>query len=133
MSVIPFFHILERLNKQIEETRSTIDHAVPKPSNDDLERMKTLESEKSYVNTEIDSLNKLFETADSVKPVGYRAIYKVTVDKMDKFTISDTIAYSLSLNMELFDWDRNIEKAIDSLATGNHVLRGPFNPKSVLK
>jgi hypothetical protein len=74
MPVIPFFHILERLNKQIEETRSTIDHAVPNPSNDDLERMKTLESEKSYVDTEIDSLNKLLETADSVKPVGYRAI-----------------------------------------------------------
>jgi hypothetical protein len=35
--------------------------------------------------------------------------------------------------MELSDWDRNIEKAIDSLATGIHVLRGPFNLKSVLK
>ncbi len=129
----PFFHILERLNKQNEAVLNAVDHSVHKPTNDDAERLKTLEDEKKYVNTEIDSLNNLFANADSVKPVGYRAIYKVTVHKMDKFTISDTIAYSLSLKMELSDWDRNIEKDIDSLSVGSHVLRGPFNLTNAMK
>jgi hypothetical protein len=123
----PYFHILGRLNAQIDSIRKSTDHYVPGSSYKDSNQMKILEEEKRYVSSEIDSLNKLLISADSVKPVGYRAIYKVTVHKMDKFSVSDTIAYSLSLKLELSDWDRNIEKAIDSLAVGRHVLRGPFN------
>lgn len=129
----PFYHILERLNTQIEIEKKLTDQIKGESLNDVLEQLKTLAEEKKYVSYEIDSLNSLLISADSITPIGYRAIYKVTVSKIDKFKVTDTIAYSLSLNMELSDWDRNIEKAIDSLAAGNHVLRGPFNLKNPLQ
>lgn len=129
----PYFHILEHLNKQIDSMQKLVDNEKNKLSYDDLQQLNTFEDEKKYVNTQIDSLNNLLSSADSLTPIGYRAIYKVTVRKMNKFSVSDTIAYSLSLKMELSDWDRNIEKAIDSLAIGNHVLRGPFSLQNPVK
>jgi len=129
----PYLHILGRLSKETDSIKNLVAHQAPLPSKYDLDQLKILEDEKKYVNYEIDSLNKLLVSSDSITPIGYRAIYKVTIRKMNTFSVSDTIAYSLSLKMELADWDRNIEKAIDSLAIGNHSLRGPFNIKKPMK
>jgi hypothetical protein len=126
----PYLHTLERINKEIDNTKKLIDRETPKPLYEDLQQMQTLEDEKKYVDSQIDSLNNLFHSSDSLKPVGYRAIYKVSVHKENGFAISDTIAYALSLNMQLSDWDRNVGNAIDSFAVGSHVMRGPFNIKS---
>jgi hypothetical protein len=126
----PYLHTLERINKEIDNTKKLIDREMPKPLYEDLQQMKTLEDEKKYVDSQIDSINNLFHSSDSVKPVGFRAIYKVLVHKANEFAVSDTIAYALSLNMQLSDWDRNVGNAIDSLAVGHHVLRGPFNLKT---
>jgi hypothetical protein len=50
--------------------------------------------------------------------IGYRAFYKAAVSKKDKFVVSDTISYAISLKMKVSDWDINLEKIIDSLVIG---------------
>jgi hypothetical protein len=72
----PFFNIMDKINVQLER----------KP--DDFETIEYLNNEKAYVSKEIDSLNKLISVADSVTPIGYRAFYKATVRKKDKFVVS---------------------------------------------
>jgi hypothetical protein len=108
----PFFNIMDKINGQLGR----------KPT--DSETTEYLNNEKAYVRKEIDSLNRLITVADSVTPIGYRAFYKVTVSKKDKFVISDTIAYAISLKMKVSDWDRNLEKIIDSLAIGKRLHGG---------
>ena len=75
----PFFNIMDKITGQLER----------KPN--DLETIEYLKNEKAYVGKEIDSLNRLIAVADSVTPIGYRAFYKVTISKKDKFVVSDTL------------------------------------------
>ena len=105
----PFFNIMDKITGQLER----------KPN--DPETIEYLKNEKAYVGKEIDSLNRLIAVADSVTPIGYRAFYKVTISKKDKFVVSDTIAYAISLKMSVSDWDSNLEKIIDSLAIGKRL------------
>ena len=109
-----FLHILERINGQLD----SVNKGNQPLSTSELETKNYLQGEKAYVGKEIDSFNLLIAHADSTAPVGYRALYKVTVTKKGEFTISDTVPYSITLNMQVSDWDRNIEKNIDSLAVG---------------
>ena len=119
-----FLSIMNRINRQLELEFKVKDsfHAVP--SADGLERLEYLNGEKSYVGKQIDSFNLLIANADSTTPVGYRAFYKVTVSKKDKFTVSDTIHYAISPKMGIGDWDRNLDKDIDSLAVGKQFHLG---------
>jgi len=112
-----FLHIMERINGQLDsiQKRDSLQKVI---SANDLETVDYLQDEKKYVGKEIDSFSFLIANADSTAPVGFRALYKVTVSKKNQFTISDTIPYSITLNMQVSDWDRNIEKNIDSLAIG---------------
>jgi len=118
-----FLHIMENIEGEL--TRISIGrdsfHAVP--SANDLKTIEYLNEEKAFVGKEIDSLSALIANADSTDPIGYRAFYKVTISKKDKFIVSDTVPYAISLQMKVSDWDRNIEKIIDSLAIGK-----PFHP-----
>ena len=122
----PYLHILGRLVKEIDSLQSIGKSSMSKLSQNDLARLKTMEEEKICVTAEVDSINREYESADSIAPTGYRVINKVTVRKQDVFSVSDSIAYALSTRMVLSDWDRNIDRALDSLAIGKHVLRGPF-------
>jgi len=119
-----FLHIMDRINTQLEMESKEKDsfHAVP--SADVLERLEYLKGEKSYVGKQIDSFNLLIANADSTTPVGYRAFYKVTVSKKDKFIVNDTIHYSITSKMIIGDWDRNLDKDIDSLAAGKQFHSG---------
>lgn len=119
-----FLHLMERINGQLDRLFKNGDSFHRVPSAADLERIETLKGEKVYVEKEIDSFNILIAAADSVSPVGYRALYKVTVSKKDKFVVSDTIPYSITLQGKISDWDRNVEKTIDSLAIGKPGRRG---------
>ena len=121
-----FYNILEKINGQLEWISTKRDSFRKAPSASDLETLEYLNGEKVFVSKEIDSLNGLIAQADSVSPVGYRAFYKVTVSKKDKFVISDTVPYSISLKMKVSDWDRNLEKTIDSLAVGK-----PFHSREI--
>jgi len=118
----PFYNILGKINVQLERVSKDSNFKTPSPS--ERETMEYLNSEKVYVEKEIDSLNKLIAVADSVTPIGYRAFYKATVSKRDKFVVSDTIAYAISLKMKVSDWDRNLEKVLDSLAVGKRLHAG---------
>jgi len=113
-----FLHIAEKIDGQLERMSNHRDTVHSVPSAADLETLAYVKGEKVYVGKEIDSLTLLIANADSVSPVGYRAFYKVTVNKKDKFTISDTVPYAISLKMKVSDWDRNLEKIMDSLAIG---------------
>jgi hypothetical protein len=108
----PFFNIMDKINGQLAR----------KPN--DRETIEYLNNEKAYVSSEIDSLTRLIASADSVTPIGYRAFYKVTVSKKNKFVVSDTVAYAISLKMKISDWDRNLEKMIDSLVVGKRLHSG---------
>jgi hypothetical protein len=108
----PFYNIMERLNGQLERKQM------------DSETTDYLENEEAYVRKEIDSLDRLITVADSITPIGYRAFYKTTISKKDKFVISDTVAYAISLKMTASDWDRNLEKNIDSLSVGKRLHNG---------
>jgi hypothetical protein len=118
----PFFNILGKINGQLKKMSK--DSNLNKTSSDERELLEYLSNEKSYVSKEIDSLNRLIAIADSVTPIGYRAFYKATVSKKDKFVVSDTIVYAVSLKMKVSDWDRNLEKVIDSLAIGKRLHNG---------
>jgi hypothetical protein len=117
----PLLHILERINAQLDSATNLPASTVAKFSQEDLDRLDYLKDEKNYVGKEIDSLNQRISKADSSAPRGYRALYKVTVRKGSQFVISDTIAYSIDLAGQMSDWDRNLEKNIDSLSLGKHV------------
>jgi hypothetical protein len=121
-----FQHILARINSQLGGFSKGGDSFHLVASAGDMERIETLKEEKAYVGKEIDSFNILIANADSVTPVGYRALYKVTVSKKDKFVVSDTIPYSITLRGLISDWDRNIEKNIDSLAVGKRGRGGSY-------
>jgi hypothetical protein len=118
----PFFNILSKINVQLE--RMSKDSHLKTPFSNERETMEYLNDEKAYVEKEIDSLNKMIAVADSVTPIGYRAFYKATVRMTDKFVVSDTIAYAISLKMKVSDWDRNLEKVLDSLAVGKRLHAG---------
>jgi hypothetical protein len=113
-----FLHIMENIDGQLAWITKKKDSLHTVPSINDLQTVEYLNGEKAYVGKEIDSLTTLMEHADSTAPVGFRALYKVTVTKKDKFVISDTVPYSISLKMQVSDWDRNLEKIIDALALG---------------
>ena len=117
----PFFNIMERINGQLKKMSAGRDGLHTIPSSGDLQTIEYLNEEKAYVTKEIDSLNRRIAVADSLTPIGYRAFYKVTVNKKQQFVVSDTIPYAISLNMMLSDWDRNLEKNIDSLSVGKHL------------
>jgi hypothetical protein len=114
----PYFNILTKINGQLAWVSNKRDSFHKAPSANDLETIAYLNSEKNFVNHEIDSLSQLIVHADSLTPVGYRAFYKATVSKKGQFVVSDTVPYSISLQMKVSDWDRNLEKLIDSLAVG---------------
>jgi hypothetical protein len=117
----PFMSILEKINEQLERMSVGRDIFHSAPSANDLETIEYLNGEKKYVIREIDSIGKLIVNADSISPIGYRAFYKVTVSRKDKFIVSDTILYAISLKMKISDWDRNLVKIIDSLAVGRRL------------
>ena len=119
-----FLHLMDRINGELEGLSKRGDSFRAVPSAGDLEKIETLKGEKAYVGKEIDSFDILVANADSIIPVGYRALYKVTVSKKDKFIVSDTIPYSITLTGKISDWDRNVEKNIDSLAVGKRGRRG---------
>ena len=113
-----FLHILDRINNQLEMFSKGRDSFRSVPSANDLETIEYLKGEKSYVGREIDSFNILIANADTTTAVGYRAFYKVTISKKDKFSITDTIHYAITPKMTIGDWDGNLDKDIDSLAVG---------------
>jgi hypothetical protein len=115
---------MENLDGQLEWMNRKKDSLNLSPSVNDLETIKYLNGEKAYVGKEIDSLTSLIEHADSVTPIGYRAFYKATVSKKDQFVVSDTVPYSISMQMNVSDWDRNLEKMIDALASGKKLHPG---------
>ena len=117
----PFFNILERINGQLERISKD---SLKTTSSDERETLEYLNNEKAFVGKEIDSINRMIAVADSVTPIGYRAFYKASISKKDKFVVSDTIAYAISLKMKVSDWDRNLEKVIDSLAIGKRLHDG---------
>jgi hypothetical protein len=119
-----FLHLMDRINGQLDMLSKDGDSFHSVRSASQLEKMETLKGEKAYVGKEIDSFNILIAAADSIAPVGYRALYKVTVSKKDQFVVSDTIPYSITLQGKISDWDRNVEKTIDSLAIGKPGRRG---------
>jgi hypothetical protein len=121
-----YLHLMEKINGQEEWISNKKDSFHSQPSANDLETIEYLNGEKRYVQKEIDSLSMLISHADSIDPVGYRAFYKATVSKKNIFVVSDTIPYAISLKMKVSDWDRNLEKIIDSLAVGK-----PFHPVGV--
>jgi hypothetical protein len=118
-----FLHIMENLNRQLEWMSNKRDSFHSVPSASDIQTIDYLNGEKAYVGREIDSLSALISDADSITPIGYRALYKATVRKKDIFVVSDTVPYAISLKMKVSDWDRNLEKITDSLAIGK-----PFRP-----
>jgi hypothetical protein len=119
-----FLHIMENIDGQLEWMNRKKDSLYLSPSANDVETIKYLNGEKVYVGKEIDSLTSLIEHADSVTPIGYRALYKTTVSKKNQFIVSDTVPYSISMQMNVSDWDRNVEKMIDVLATGKKFHAG---------
>lgn len=119
-----FLHIMERINGQLDRFSHARDSVHSGLSASELETIEYLKGEQTYVRKEIDSFNNLIANADTTAAVGYRAFYKVTVSKKDKFVVSDTIPYSITLEMNVSDWDRNLEKNIDSLAIGKPGRRG---------
>lgn len=119
-----FLHIMDRIDKQLEIISKRRDSFRSVPSAGDLENIEYLKGEKAYVGREIDSFNILIAHADTAAAVGYRAFYKVTVSKKNKFTVSDTIHYAISPDMNIGDWDRNLDKDIDSLAVGKQFHPG---------
>jgi hypothetical protein len=123
-----FLHIMENIDGQLEWISNKRDSFHSVPSATDLETTEYLHGEKLYVQKEIDSLSILISNADSIAPVGYRAFYKVTVNKKEKFVVSDTVAYAISLKMKVSDWDRNLEKIIDSLAIGKPLHPAGMQP-----
>src|SRR5436305_10717336 len=120
----PFLHIMDRINKQLEMISKKRDSFHSVPSANEVEAAEYLKSEKTFVGKEIDSLNILIANADSTTPVGYRAFYKVTISKKNTFTVSDTIHYSVTPKMTIGDWDRNLDKDIDSLSVGKRFRPG---------
>jgi len=116
-----FLHIMENIDGQVEWMSKKKDSLHAAPSANDLQTLEYLNGEKIYVGKEIDSLSSLIEHADSIAPIGYRVFYKATVSKKDKFVISDTVPYSISLQMQVSDWDRNLEKILDALAIGKQL------------
>jgi hypothetical protein len=115
----PYLRTFSRLNREFDSLHREV--GLEKlPDRDALERLKTLQYELNYVRHVLDSLGKELLTADSVKPTGYRAVYKLTVRKPKSFTISDSIAYAISAKMQMEDWEGNVAKDIDSLALGRH-------------
>jgi hypothetical protein len=119
-----FLHIMEKIDGQLGRFSKVRDSMGSVPSASELEMMEYLKGEKIYVGKEIDSFNDMIVHADTSAPIGYRAFYKVTVRKKNQFIVSDTIPYSITLEMMVSDWDRNIEKSIDSLAVGRPGHRG---------
>jgi hypothetical protein len=119
-----FLHIMENIDGQLEWMGRKKDSLPLSPSANDQQTTDYLHGEKAYVGKEIDSLTSLIEHADSVTPIGYRAFYKATVRKKDQFVVSDTVPYSISMQMNVSDWDRNLEKMIDALATGKQLHPG---------
>jgi hypothetical protein len=121
----PFFRIMNQINEQL------------KRKTNDAETTNYLNNEKDYVGKEIDSLTRLIAGADSVTPIGYRAFYKVTVSKKNRFIVSDTVPYAISLKMKVSDWDRNLEKILDSLVVGRRLhsisttIGSQFNGKTI--
>jgi hypothetical protein len=80
-----FLHIMENIDGQVEWISNKRDSFHSAPSANDLEEMEYLNGEKKYVGREIDSISALMANADSIAPIGYRAFYKATVCKKDKF------------------------------------------------
>jgi hypothetical protein len=117
----PYLNIMDKINDQLERLSHGRDSFRTAPSANDIETVEYLKGEKEYVGKQIDSLSKLITNADSTTPIGYRAFYKVTVSKKGRFVVSDTIAYAVSLKMKVSDWDRNLDKIIDSLAVGKRL------------
>ena len=117
-------HIMDRINSQFEIVSKGRDSFRSTPSANDLETIEYLKGEKTYVGKEIDSLNILIANADTSTPIGYRAFFKVTVSKKNKFSISDTIHYAITPNMNIADWNGEVDKDIDSLAVGKQSHSG---------
>jgi hypothetical protein len=113
----PLVHIRSRINAQIDSVVKLQAHS---PSQENLDQLDYLIEESTYVGKEIDSLSQRISRADSTTARGYRALYKVTVRKGSQFVVSDTVAYSIDLKGQMYDWDRGIEKEIDSLSVGKH-------------
>ena len=117
----PLLHIQSRINGELAAVYWGIDTPRIKPDGKTQERINYLNDEKNYVAKQIDSLNRLIRTADSLTPVGYRLLYRVTVRKSNQFIISDTISYSLDKNMNISEWNSNIDHDLDSLSIGHLV------------
>jgi hypothetical protein len=122
--LFPYLNIMHKIEEQLTRMTNGRDSSHSLLSTGEMETAAYLKSEKEYVGREVDSLSTLIQHADSITPVGYRAFYKVTVSKKDKFTVSDTIPYAISLKMTVSDWDRNLEKIIDSISIGRRLHTG---------
>ncbi len=105
---------LDSMKKQIQPTSE-------EKSEETKKEVEYLEGEKNYLKTEIDSINNLLAHADTIKPIGYMVRYKGSFKKKSGTLITDTINFSFDTNLQMIEWDRNIEKAIDSLIVGKHV------------
>ncbi|HVU94862.1 MAG TPA: hypothetical protein VHE34_06535 [Puia sp.] len=114
----PFLRTMRRLTRESDSMSKAV--ATQKiPLKDDLDRITTLHDELAYLHHVLDSLNAALRTADSITPIGYRAVYKVSLHKPGEFSIADSIAYAIDRE-KLADWEGNVSKDIDSLAVGRH-------------
>lgn len=117
----PYLHDFGKISNQLDSILEKSKLNTFKKNNETRKTIQYLEEEKAYLQTEIDSINNLHAHADTVKPIGYMARYMSSFKKKDGTLITDTINFSFDTKLKMLEWDRNIEKAIDSLVAGKHV------------
>jgi hypothetical protein len=117
----PYLHDFGKISYQLDSIQKQSKPNTATANNETRKTIQYLEEEKTYLKTEIDSINNLLAHADTTKPIGYMVRYKSSFKKKDGNVIMDTINFSFDTKLKMLEWDRNIEKAIDSLVAGKHV------------
>lgn len=121
---LPLMVILSSVNRQLDTISARIKRQkVPEAL--DIEKQNELSDEKRIIISQIDSLDRLIASNGPGADVGYAVFYKVTVTKPHAFTTSDTVIYVITQQRKIVDWDRSVEKSIDSIVVGKHYR--PYN------
>jgi len=117
----PYLHDFGKISAQLDSIQKQSKPNTAEANNEATKTIQYLEEEKAYLKKEIDSINNLLAHADTANPIGYMVRYKSSFKKKDGTLITDTINFSFDAKLKMLEWDRNIEKAIDSLVAGKHV------------
>jgi hypothetical protein len=117
----PYLHDFGKISAQLDSIQKQSKPNAAKTNDETRKTIQYLEEEKTYLKKEIDSINNLLAHADTANPIGYMVRYKSSFKKKDGTLITDTINFSFDAKLKMLEWDRNIEKAIDSLVAGKHV------------